>query len=141
MYFFFLFVSFIRAIFQISVDVIQKYTFGTGSMDPLLAATLTLNSTLAATAFTSATTAATTATTALAPIVVTSLTHTAAAIRKSYGKSIKNNEFSPVTLAAEWSRMARLLVLACLSVLGSIGNVFMISSVMIEDHLKKAGEH
>lgn len=111
-------------------------------MDPLLAATLTLNSTLAATAFTSATTAATAATTTLAtPLLVTSLTHTAAAIRKSYSKSIKNNEFSPVTLAAEWSRMARLLVLACLSVLGSIGNVFMISSVMIEDHLKKAGEY
>lgn len=32
-------------------------------------------------------------------------------------------------------------MLACLSVIGSIGNVFMISSVMIEDHLKKAGKH
>uniref|UniRef100_A0A182PB70 G-protein coupled receptors family 1 profile domain-containing protein n=1 Tax=Anopheles epiroticus TaxID=199890 RepID=A0A182PB70_9DIPT len=46
---------------------------------------------------------------------------------------------SPVTLSTEWPRLARLLLLACLSVVGSIGNVFMISSVMIEDHLKKAG--
>lgn len=49
-------------------------------------------------------------------------------------------DFSPVTLSTEWPSMARLLVLACLSVIGSIGNVFMISSVMIEDHLKKAGK-
>lgn len=83
-----------------------------------------------------ATTGATTA-----PLLVTSLTHAAAAISKNYGKSIKNNEFSPVTLAADWSRMGKLLVLAGLSVIGSIGNVFMISSVMIEDHLKKAGEY
>lgn len=48
-------------------------------------------------------------------------------------------DFSPVTLSTEWPSMAKLLVLACLSVIGSIGNVFMISSVMIEDHLKKAG--
>ncbi|XP_049293708.1 melatonin receptor type 1B-A-like [Anopheles funestus] len=48
-------------------------------------------------------------------------------------------EVSPVTLSTEWPRLARLLLLACLSVVGSIGNVFMISSVMIEDHLKKAG--
>uniref|UniRef100_A0A182SX34 G-protein coupled receptors family 1 profile domain-containing protein n=1 Tax=Anopheles maculatus TaxID=74869 RepID=A0A182SX34_9DIPT len=47
-------------------------------------------------------------------------------------------EVSPVTLSTEWPRLARLLLLACLSVVGSIGNVFMISSVMIEDHLKKA---
>ncbi|XP_058125015.1 melatonin receptor type 1B-like [Anopheles ziemanni] len=46
---------------------------------------------------------------------------------------------SPVTLSTEWPRLARLLLLAGLSVVGSIGNVFMISSVMIEDHLKKAG--
>ncbi|KFB48769.1 alpha-1A adrenergic receptor-like protein [Anopheles sinensis] len=39
-----------------------------------------------------------------------------------------------------WPRLARLLLLAGLSVVGSIGNVFMISSVMIEDHLKKAGK-
>lgn len=55
----------------------------------------------------------------------------------------KHNKFddvSPVTLSAEWSRMARLLLISCLAVIGSIGNVFMISSVMIEDHLKKAGK-
>lgn len=49
------------------------------------------------------------------------------------------NDVSPVTLSSEWSRMARLLLLSCLAVIGSIGNVFMISSVMIEEHLKKAG--
>lgn len=59
-----------------------------------------------------------------------------------YGKSNKPliKDFSPVTLSTEWPSMARLLVLALLSVVGSIGNVFMISSVMIEDHLKKAGK-
>lgn len=50
-------------------------------------------------------------------------------------------DVSPVTLSSEWSRMARLLLISCLSVVGSIGNVFMISSVMIEDHLKKAGKY
>ncbi|XP_049546047.1 melatonin receptor type 1B-like [Anopheles darlingi] len=50
-----------------------------------------------------------------------------------------DGDVSPVTLSTEWPRLARLLLLACLSVVGSIGNVFMISSVMIEDHLKKAG--
>lgn len=118
-------------------------------MEALLAlnstlATGTLTAAVAATTVTSITTttaAATAATTFTAPLLVTSLTHTAAAISKNYAKSIKNNEFSPVTLAAEWSRMARLLVLAGLSVVGSIGNVFMISSVMIEDHLKKAGKY
>lgn len=52
----------------------------------------------------------------------------------------KIKDFSPVTLSTEWPSMARLLVLALLAVVGSIGNVFMISSVMIEDHLKKAGK-
>lgn len=46
---------------------------------------------------------------------------------------------SPVTLSSDWSRVARLLLLASLAVIGSIGNVFMISAVMIEDHLKKRG--
>ena len=46
---------------------------------------------------------------------------------------------SPVTLSSEWSRLARLIFLTILSVVGSVGNIFMISSVMIEDHLKKAG--
>lgn len=47
---------------------------------------------------------------------------------------------SPVTLSSDWSRVARLLLLASLAVIGSVGNVFMISAVMIEDHLKKRGE-
>lgn len=47
--------------------------------------------------------------------------------------------FSPVTLSSEWSRLTRLLFLTIFSVIGSVGNIFMISSVMIEDHLKKAG--
>lgn len=46
---------------------------------------------------------------------------------------------SPVTLSADWSRVARLLLLASLAVIGSVGNVFMISAVMVEDHLKKRG--
>ncbi|KAL1117030.1 hypothetical protein AAG570_004358 [Ranatra chinensis] len=46
---------------------------------------------------------------------------------------------SPVTLAADWSRVARLLLVAGLAVVGSLGNVYMISAVMIEDHLKKRG--
>uniref|UniRef100_A0A1B0GKM6 G-protein coupled receptors family 1 profile domain-containing protein n=2 Tax=Lutzomyia longipalpis TaxID=7200 RepID=A0A1B0GKM6_LUTLO len=50
-----------------------------------------------------------------------------------------STEVSPVTLSPEWSRLARLLLLSCLSVVGSLGNVFLISSIMIEDHLKKAG--
>lgn len=46
---------------------------------------------------------------------------------------------SPVTLSSDWSRVARLLLLASLAVVGSVGNVFMISAVMVEDHLRKLG--
>lgn len=52
----------------------------------------------------------------------------------------KVDNFSPVTLSQHWSRLARLLLISFLSVIGSVGNVFMISSVMVEDHLKKAGK-
>lgn len=52
----------------------------------------------------------------------------------------KVDNFSAVTLSPYWSRLARLLLISFLSVIGSVGNVFMISSVMIEDHLKKAGK-
>jgi hypothetical protein len=52
-----------------------------------------------------------------------------------------HEDVSPVTLSTEWPRLARLLLLSSLAVIGSVGNVFMISSVMIEDHLKKAGIH
>lgn len=48
---------------------------------------------------------------------------------------------SAVTLSTEWSRLTRLIFLTLLSVIGSVGNIFMISSVMIEDHLKKAGNY
>lgn len=48
---------------------------------------------------------------------------------------------SPVTLSADWSRVARLLLLASLASIGSIGNVFMISAVMIEDYLRKKGTY
>lgn len=58
----------------------------------------------------------------------------------SGGSSKHQEDVSPVTLSTEWPRLARLLLLASLSVIGSVGNVFMISSVMIEDHLKKAGK-
>lgn len=46
---------------------------------------------------------------------------------------------SPVTLSSDWSRVAKLLLLTALSVTGNVGNVFMISAIMIEDHLKKRG--
>ncbi|XP_017780856.1 PREDICTED: melatonin receptor type 1B-A-like [Nicrophorus vespilloides] len=46
---------------------------------------------------------------------------------------------SPVTLSSDWSRVARLLLLSSMSAIGSIGNVFMISAVMIEDYLRKRG--
>jgi len=49
--------------------------------------------------------------------------------------------FSFVTLSSEWSRLTRLLFLTILSCIGSVGNIFLISSVMIEDHLKKAGNY
>lgn len=47
---------------------------------------------------------------------------------------------SPVTLSSDWSRLARLIFLASLATVGSVGNVFMISAVMIEDYLRKRGE-
>ncbi|KAK2578781.1 hypothetical protein KPH14_008885 [Odynerus spinipes] len=46
-------------------------------------------------------------------------------------------DVSPVTLSSAWSRVARLLLLASLAVGGSVGNVFMISAVVVEDQLKK----
>lgn len=46
---------------------------------------------------------------------------------------------SPVTLSADWSRLARLLILVCLASIGSVGNVFMISAVVIDDYLRKKG--
>ncbi|KAK9499714.1 hypothetical protein O3M35_002708 [Rhynocoris fuscipes] len=49
------------------------------------------------------------------------------------------DDISPVTLSSDWSRVARLLLVASLAVIGSLGNVYMISAVMIEDHLKKRG--
>ncbi|XP_055701030.1 melatonin receptor type 1B-A-like [Phlebotomus papatasi] len=67
-------------------------------------------------------------------LIVTSL-----ALFSKHATKPPNTEVSPVTLSPEWSRVARLLLLSCLSVIGSVGNVFLISSIMIEDHLKKAG--
>ena len=61
----------------------------------------------------------------------------AAKYNKHHHAHIEN--VSPVTLSTEWSRLTRLIFLTILSVIGSIGNIAMISSVMIEDHLKKAG--
>jgi Na+/melibiose symporter-like transporter len=65
------------------------------------------------------------------------------ALAATAGKHHKHAHFdsvSPVTLSTEWSRLTRLIFLTILSVIGSIGNIFMISSVMVEDHLKKAGK-
>lgn len=57
------------------------------------------------------------------------------------GPLADSDAVSPVTLSTEWSRVARLLIMIGLSVVGSIGNVYMISSVMIEDHLNKRGKY
>ncbi|XP_075229769.1 uncharacterized protein LOC142329244 [Lycorma delicatula] len=46
-------------------------------------------------------------------------------------------DISPVTLSSDWSRVARLLLVVGLAVIGSVGNVYMISAVMIEDYLKR----
>lgn len=67
--------------------------------------------------------------------IFTAATRTA----KAHTVTQHQSEVSPVTLSSDWSRVARLLMLASLSVIGSVGNVFMISAVMIEDHLKKKG--
>ncbi|XP_044733635.1 melatonin receptor type 1B-A-like [Chrysoperla carnea] len=56
-----------------------------------------------------------------------------------YNSHHSESAVSPVTLSSDWSRVARLLLLATLAVIGSVGNVFMISAVMVEDHLKKRG--
>lgn len=48
-------------------------------------------------------------------------------------------DISPVTLSSDWSRVVRLLLVVGLAVVGSIGNVYMISAVMIEDYLKRRG--
>ncbi|EFN70987.1 Melatonin receptor type 1C, partial [Camponotus floridanus] len=48
-------------------------------------------------------------------------------------------DVSLVTLSSAWSRVARLLLLASLAVGGTVGNVFMISAVVVEDQLKKRG--
>ena len=60
------------------------------------------------------------------------------ALVSKHGK-LHHHSTHPVTLSTEWSRLARLIFLTILSVIGSVGNIFMISSVMVEDHLKKAG--
>lgn len=52
---------------------------------------------------------------------------------------VLDDSISPVTLSSDWSRVARLLLLAGLSAVGSVGNVFMISAVMIEDYLRRRG--
>jgi hypothetical protein len=46
---------------------------------------------------------------------------------------------SPVTISPEWSRVGRLLMMSGLSVLGSVGNVYMISAVIVEEHLSRRG--
>lgn len=53
--------------------------------------------------------------------------------------TVDGDNVSPVTLSSAWSRVARLLLVVSLAVIGSVGNVYMISAVMIEDHLKKRG--
>lgn len=92
-------------------------------------------------------------TTTLVPFLSTQLTQITTTITTTDGSKLllttitiaankynKVDNFSPITLSPYWSRLARLLLISLLSVIGSVGNVFMISSVMIEDHLKKAGK-
>lgn len=108
-------------------------------MDVTTLATIFLNSSSLNNSSLSTTT--TTTTSLVTPFLVTSMSHKTlhSFSRATSGSRHHIKDFSPVTLSTEWSSMARLLILSALSVVGSIGNVFMISSVMIEDHLKKAG--
>lgn len=64
-------------------------------------------------------------------------------IRMDKAENVFDNDLdiSPVTLSSAWSRVARLLLLASMAVAGSVGNVFMISAVVVEDQLKKRGMH
>lgn len=52
-----------------------------------------------------------------------------------------SDDVSPVTLNDHWSRLARLILLASMSTVGCVGNVFMMSAVMIEDYLRKRGKN
>ncbi|XP_011697984.1 PREDICTED: melatonin receptor type 1B-A-like isoform X1 [Wasmannia auropunctata] len=60
-------------------------------------------------------------------------------LSKEINGSDSDLDVSPVTLSSAWSRVARLLLLASLAVGGSVGNVFMISAVVVEDQLNKRG--
>ncbi|XP_054277057.1 alpha-1A adrenergic receptor-like [Macrosteles quadrilineatus] len=53
--------------------------------------------------------------------------------------SVPMGDISPVTLGPEGSKVARLLLVVGLATVGSVGNVYMISAVIVEDHLKKTG--
>lgn len=71
---------------------------------------------------------------------VTSAMNVGSEIRKmTTGVTDGDLDISPVTLSSAWSRVARLLLLASLAVAGSVGNVFMISAVVVEDQLNKRG--
>ncbi|EZA55529.1 hypothetical protein DMN91_008935 [Ooceraea biroi] len=48
-------------------------------------------------------------------------------------------DVSPVTLSSDWPRVGRLSLLIVLASLGSLGNIFMISAVVVEDQLSKRG--
>ncbi|KAL2720099.1 histamine H2 receptor-like [Vespula squamosa] len=52
---------------------------------------------------------------------------------------VKYEVSSEVILSSSWSRLLQLAVLAFLAIFGSIGNVFMISALVIEEKLKKIG--
>ncbi|KAE8749314.1 hypothetical protein FOCC_FOCC004021 [Frankliniella occidentalis] len=57
----------------------------------------------------------------------------------AYGVAYGEEDVSPVTLDAHWNKVGRLLLLAAMAVIGSVGNVFFISSILIEDFLKQRG--
>lgn len=61
--------------------------------------------------------------------------------KQQHSHSSHPEHFSPVLLSSEWRPLSRLVFLTIMSCIGGVGNIFMISSVMVEDQLKKAGEH
>ncbi|XP_014215145.1 adenosine receptor A3-like [Copidosoma floridanum] len=85
------------------------------------------------------TSATTTATSAMVSFGVTGLAGILDPTDEATAMADGSLNVSPVTLSSDWSRVARLLMLASLAVVGSVGNVFMISAIMVEDHLKKRG--
>ncbi|KZC05422.1 hypothetical protein WN55_05452 [Dufourea novaeangliae] len=80
-----------------------------------------------------------TTTYASAPITLAEIIGYESEIRMNKPEHGLDNDLdvSPVTLSSAWSRVARLLLLSSMAVGGSVGNIFMISAVVVEDQLRK----